>query len=301
MTRGVACGAYLSGAPPRSAPTALPAAPLNAPPAAPPHASAYPPPPPSPPPPLWSGPPPPAWAVPPPPIYSGYSPHPQVVKARRDTKTGLMLILIGLGLDWIPYIKDVAGLISLVGILFLFVGRWGFTKRHHDYVVAGGVLLLISFIAAIAIGAALALAIFQAASQMGSTPQTLASSIDSTIQDTIIAGVIVAVLTSVAQLLMVWEIADSTARWLLILGLGASFVVGIVIAAIELPLLATAVQTATSGSMVNAGPINNLENQINVYGLLTVFPSAISAYAYYRIWGSIDENSAAPLRAGAFP
>jgi hypothetical protein len=222
-----------------------------------------------------------------------------VLKARRDTKTGLMLIMIGLGLSWIPYIKDVAGLISLVGILFLFVGRWGFTKRHHDYVVAGGVLLLLSFIAAIVIGAALALAIFQTASQTGSTPQTLASSIDSTIRDTIYAGVIVAVLSAVAQLLMVWEIADSTARTLLILGLVASFVVGLIIAAIELPLLANAVQSATSGSMVNAGPINNLENQINLYGLLTVFPSAISAYAYYRIWRSIDEDSAAPFVPGA--
>jgi hypothetical protein len=218
----------------------------------------------------------------------------EVRRARGQTRTGLVLLTIGVAMGWIPVIRDLGGLLALVGIIYLFVGRWGFSARHHDLVVTGGVLVVLGFVASVAIAIALFGAVIQAATQVGASPQTVGAALQSSIENTIIAGFVVAIITGVGQLLMVWAIADRTARGLLIAGFLAAIVIALVVIAIELPLLSSAIQSSTSGSTINLVPVDQFQNQTQFYGVLTVIPSAITAYAYYRIWGAIRVDPAAP-------
>ncbi|MCI4360121.1 MAG: hypothetical protein L3J91_00295 [Thermoplasmata archaeon] len=200
----------------------------------------------------------------------------------------MLLILIGVSTSWIPFVKDLGGLLALLGIVFLFLGRWGWGDRHHDRVIAGGILMVISFLAAIVVAAALTDAVLSAASMPGATPQSVGSTLQSSLTTTIYATVLVGFLAGIGQVLMVYSLADARARLLLIVGFLLGVVIGIVLLAYELPLLNHAIQLATSGSTVDPGPINAFANQLQVIGLITVVPSAITAIAYYLIWRRVD-------------
>jgi hypothetical protein len=247
--------------------------------------------------PAWPAPHPPVWPIPGAvaPMDPGWQADNEVRRARGHTRTGLLLLTVGVALGWIPVVRDLGGLLALIGIIFLFVGRWGFSPRHHDLVVVGGVLLVIGFVASIVIAVALVGAIIQAASQIGATPQTLGSALESSIEDTIIAALVVSIVSGIGQILMVWAIADGTSQKLLLIGFAAGIIIAVAIVAIELPLLSSAIQSATSGSSIDLGPINNFQNQTQIFELLTIVPSAITAYAYYRIWNGIQVEPEVPV------
>jgi len=212
----------------------------------------------------------------------------EVARARDHTRTGVLLLTIGIAIGWIPYIQDLGGLLIFIGIIFLFIGRWGFSDRHHDLVVAGGVLLVIAIIGVVIVAFALATALIQAATQIGATAQSVGATLQASIQDTLIATVVFAFISGLGQLLMVWGLADPTSRLLLVTGFVLAITISAVLLAIELPLLANAIQSATAGATINTGPINALEGQIQVYGLLSVVPASVTGFAYYRIWRGID-------------
>ncbi|HXQ94266.1 MAG TPA: hypothetical protein VN864_03745 [Thermoplasmata archaeon] len=221
----------------------------------------------------------------------------EVWTARGRTKTGVLLLTIGVGISWIPVVKDIGGLLALIGIIYLFLGRWGFGDRHHGFVLAGGTLIVLGFLATIVVAVALAFALFQAASQVGSTSQDVANALQTGIENTVIATLAVGILSGIGQVLMVYVIADTTSRWLLIGGLAAGIGLGILLLAIELPALTSAIQAGTSGSTYDLGPVNNFQNQLQIYGLLDVIPAALTGFAYYRIWKKLDESDAPPLGA----
>jgi hypothetical protein len=222
---------------------------------------------------------------------------PEVDRARRQTRTGLLLLTIGFALAWIPVIQDLGSLLALVGVLYLFAGRWGFTERHHDLVLTGGVLLVVSFLATIIVAVALVSATLQAATQAGATSQTVGATLESAIQNAAIAAFVVGLLGTVGEVLMVYTIADRTSRALLIAGFFSAIVIGIAIYAVEQPLLSNAIEAATSGPTIDLGPINSYQDQVQLYGLLQVVPSLIIAGAYYLIWQKVDREirSTAPV------
>jgi len=69
---------------------------------------------------------PPAFSVPQPPPYpyygsaAGYWEHHLAGKID-NTKTGLLLLVIGLAISWIPFIGAIGGLVALIGACWLFL------------------------------------------------------------------------------------------------------------------------------------------------------------------------------------
>src|SRR5207247_9803719 len=77
---------------------------------------------------------PPVFSLPQPPPYpygsaAGYWEHHLAGKID-NTKTGLLLLVIGLAISWIPFIGAIGGLVALIGALLVILGREAFGREH---------------------------------------------------------------------------------------------------------------------------------------------------------------------------
>src|SRR5207245_10769581 len=95
---------------------------------------------------------PPVFSVPQPPPYpyygsaAGYWEHHLAGKID-NTKTGLLLLIIGLAISWIPFIGAIGGLVALIGALLVILGREAFGREHDR----NAILALIVFFVVIGV------------------------------------------------------------------------------------------------------------------------------------------------------
>src|SRR5713226_5563866 len=76
-----------------------------------------------------------------------------------NTKTGLLLLIIGLALSWIPLIGLIGGLMALIGALLVILGREAFGREH----ARNTILALVVFFVGIGVTIAGFVALFFAA------------------------------------------------------------------------------------------------------------------------------------------
>ncbi len=208
---------------------------------------------------------------------------PETVRARDRTETGVLLVAIGLALGWIPYIGIVGGLLSLIGIILLFLGREGFGDRHRNAVVVGGFLLVLSVIAAFVLGLLIAGMIVSIAQVQGVTLKDVTDTVIPSLESAAGGAIVIAAIGGLGQILLVFQLADRTTRWLLVIGLIAAIVVGAALYLIEVPQIEAAFRAATISGTLDRGPIVQLQNQMQLEGLLRGVPALISAYAFLRV------------------
>jgi hypothetical protein len=94
---------------------------------------------------------PPVFSVPQPPPYpygsaAGYWEYHRAHKID-NTKTGLLLLIIGLAISWIPVIGAIGGLVALIGALLVILGREAFGREH----ARNAILALIVFFVGIGV------------------------------------------------------------------------------------------------------------------------------------------------------
>ena len=223
---------------------------------------------------------PPAYAAPPagPPTLPG-----SIVVARDRTVTGLLLLVIGIALSWIPDVSIIGDILAFIGIILLIVGRDGYGPEHRRYVVVGGTLFILTLIAALALAVWFVIAFLGSLSLNSSGTVTIsASAIESDLFVFFVGIAIVGILGALSRVIMVYALADRTTRILLWAGFAASVVFSLVILAVIYPQIVTAVNQATSGSTFNNGPLNSLQTQSTVLGLVNVLPTLLTAWAYWR-------------------
>jgi len=201
---------------------------------------------------------------------------------RERTDTGLLLLVIGFALIWIPYVAFVADLIVLIGIIFLILGRRAYGPDHHRNVVVGGVLFLITVVAAIG------LAIWFAAALVGQLVSNLNSvnvatgALQNDFAVLFIGTAILGVVGAFVRVIMPYALADRTTTILLWAGFALSVAVSVLVLAILYPQIASAITQSTSGTQFNPGPLTSLQTTSTLLGLLNVVPSLLFAWAYYR-------------------
>ena len=244
------------------------------------------------------GAPPAAPGVAPQPVYAvgpaypspGYYPSPMDYDRTRQidrTKTGVLLLMIGALLGWVPYgISLIGGLLSLIGAILVILGRRAFGARHSRDVVAAVVLYILSFVALIVVSVVFAIA--TVSSMFGTVPT--AADLEGAVNTLLIGSLAVAIIAGIAQILFTYEIQDSTGRYLLFGGLGASVALQIAIYFIIAPLMAAAISEALAGGTFNSTPLLNLENQASTYALLAVVANLLWAAAYYMVWSRISRG-----------
>jgi len=246
-----------------------------------------PPPGPSPLPPVAPGFPPPTFGAPP-----GYAPLPPgavfvpstVVRDRDRTVEGLLLIVIGIALSWIPYVDIIGGLIALIGIILVFMGRRAYGPEHHRDVVAGGVLFVVSILATIGLAIALVAALLSAASVSTTGGVTFnASALKGALEVFFVGAAVVGIIGGLSRVILVYALSDPTTRILLWVGFVLSVAVSILVLLILYPEIVTAINSATSGSTYNNGPVSSLTDKSDILGVLNAAPSALFAWAYWRV------------------
>ena len=138
-----------------------------------------------------------------------------------NTKTGLLLLIIGLALSWIPFIGAIGGLVALIGALLVILGREAFGREH----ARNTILALVFFFVGIGVTVAGALALFFAAFSYRTGPSSI-------VQPTFAwLGVITIIgggVTGISEVLLTYALQPSSGRILLWTAYATSIVISIV-------------------------------------------------------------------------
>jgi len=204
-------------------------------------------------------------------------------------------MVIGFALSWIPYVDFIGGLLVLIGLILVFLGRRGYGPDHEHDATVGAVLIFLSVLASFILAVALVIGIVDAVQTPGATPSSVASALDAALDDAFIGAAVVGVLGGIGQVVLVYALSDRTARVLLWAGFVSATVLSVVVALILLPEVTSAVTQATSGSSINVGPINQLETSSTILSLTKVLPSLLFALGYYRVREEALRRSLPPV------
>src|SRR5881296_1093241 len=104
------------------------------------------------------------------------------------TKTGLLLLLIGGLISWIPIIGLLGGVLLLIGAILVILGRKAFGSTHARNVVLAIVLFFVGIIIGVIAGVLFGVAVFSAVASQN--PSTAASALASAF-GTLLVGAII--------------------------------------------------------------------------------------------------------------
>jgi len=206
---------------------------------------------------------PPVFSLPQPPPYpygsaAGYWEYHRAHKID-NTKTGLLLLIIGLGLSWIPFIGAIGGLVALIGALLVILGREAFGREH----ARNTILALVFFFVGIGVIVAGALALFFAAFSYRTGPSSI-------VQPTFAwFGVITVIgggVTGISEVLLTYALQQSSGRILLWTAYATSIAISIVNFLFVLPFFGGA------GVVFSA---------LFLTSFLGIIPALLYAAAYY--------------------
>jgi hypothetical protein len=176
-----------------------------------------------------------------------------------NTKTGLLLLIIGLALSWIPFIGAIGGLVALIGALLVILGREAFGPEH----ARDAILALIVFIVGIGVTIVGFLALFFTTIAFRASPGSIVQPFAWFGVLTIIGGAV----TGLSEVLLTYALQLSTGRVLLWTAYAASIAISIVNLFFILPIF-----NEPGGFLFPA---------IFVTALLGIIPAMLYAAAYY--------------------
>jgi hypothetical protein len=196
-----------------------------------------------------------------------------------DTITGLLLMVIAFGLVWIPFVDFVAGILTLIGLIYLWNGRRELGPVHSGEIKVGVFLLVGAIVLGFAGGIVLVAATISFNLTFNGTQATVTHP---PVSPALQAGV--AVILSVAAALaaacwvkLPYSLADRPARNLLWVGGVLDVAFTALYSVSEVKALASFQSVFSTGA--SAGP---LPNPLLV-GLLLAVPDALFLVAYLQI------------------
>ena len=201
---------------------------------------------------------------------------------RERTETGITLLLVSLLLGWIPYIDFLGGILGLIGLYFLWRGRFGFTESHTRGVTVGIGLRVLAFVIVLVGVVWSTSAIVSAASVPGASLQSVGDGLQSALGTALVVSEVGSALAVLSEVALVYALSDPLNRLILWLAAGVQVALGVLIGSVLLAALTTAIAQATSGSTLDAAPLTDFQNQVTLWGLAYALPSVIMAVAYYR-------------------
>ena len=208
-------------------------------------------------PPVFSGPQPPPY-----PYYGSAAAYWEYHRAGKidNTKTGLLLLIIGLALSWIPFIGAIGGLVALIGALLVILGREAFGREHARNVI----LALILFFAGIGVTIAGFFALFFSSIYYQTGPGSIVQPSFAWLG---VFGIIGGAVTGISEVLLTYALQLSTGRILLWTAYAASIAISIVNLLFILPIF--------SGTGLFVFPA------IFLTAFLGIIPAMLYAAAYY--------------------
>jgi zinc ribbon protein len=216
----------------------------------------------------------------------GYAPYGAPVDYDRGkrierTKTGVLLLLLGSLLSWVPVIGFLGILLILAGAILVILGRKAFGPTHTRNVVLSIVLFAVGL--AVIAGVAIVVALSNIGSVIGPggsvtlTPAFLASSANAGLLGSILGAFIL----GIAEVLFTYALQAQTGRILLWAAYAANIALAFVLYVILSPLFS---------AVVTQAQYNAAASTQGTYALLTVIPALLFTGADYLAWSRIKRG-----------
>lgn len=177
-----------------------------------------------------------------------------------NTKTGLLLLVIGLALSWIPIIGALGGLIALIGALLVILGREAFGHEH----ARNTILALIVFFVGIGVVIVGFVAAFFAAFSYRAGPSAI---FQPSFAWFFVISIIGGAITGISEVLLTYALQQSNGRILLWSAYATSIAISIVNFLLINPIF------SGTGGLFFPG--------IFLTSLLGIIPALLYAVAYY--------------------
>ncbi|OGS49171.1 MAG: hypothetical protein A3K68_03235 [Euryarchaeota archaeon RBG_16_68_13] len=239
----------------------------------------------------------------------GYYPPPAAFDRTKQigrTKTGILLLLIGTLMAWVPA-GIVAAFVTIVGLLLMFVGailvilgRKAFGPTHSRNVVLSLVLFFVNIIASFAGGILITLGPIGSIGP-GSTVLEIAAAFRSMATGTLLLAVLSAVISGVAAVLFTYALQNPLGRLLLWAGFAASVAVPVAVFFLVSPTIDGIVNSIAADVFSSGGDflavlegVGRVATEVSLaastYGLLGVIGAALFAAANYIAWNRINRG-----------
>lgn len=215
------------------------------------------------------------------------------------TKTGLLLLLIGVIVGVIPIIGIVGLVLAVVGTILVILGRRAFGDKHSTYVLISVGVYIFGFIIVFFVALIFAISIASAAGTATSRSmliQIMTSALNSLIIGVIIGGAI----TSFSYVLFTYAIQNQVGRILLWTAYGVSLALEAAIFLIITPQISTALSASIATGSFDPAPINALRAQISSFEILNLIPYGLYALSYFIVYSRINRGEI-PARASTQP
>lgn len=221
-------------------------------------------------------------------------PSPMEAERRKQidrTKTGLLLLLVGGLLSWIPIIQFIGYLLLLIGAILVILGRKAFGAMHARNVVLAIVLVFVGIVGLVVLGFAFALSVF---ASTGQTPQEIARAFGSALNNLLIGAIVIGAITGLASVLFTYALQQQTGKVLLWAGYGVTLAVQIAVFAILSPLITAVINDAIAGGTSSSARLLALQAQATTLGLLGSIPALLFAAATYLAWSRVNRGEIPP-------
>lgn len=208
--------------------------------------------------------------------------HERELQARDRTDRGLLALVIGFALGWIPFIQYFGALFSLVGLIYVFLGRNGYDRLHHRNVLAGGALLLLTMALVFVVTAGEVAYLLTVSQSTVGSPASAVAGLESGLQDYFLALAILSVLGVLANVVLIYRLADRFSRGLLWGGFLLSSLLSIITLVYLWSILAQAFSAVATGGTVDVSQLSGLQGVLLIARLALAVPALLFAWAYQR-------------------
>ncbi len=212
--------------------------------------------------------------------------HAAQIRQIGNTKTGILLLLVGAAIGWLPLIGLIGGIISLVGAILVIVGRKAFGRTHARNVMLSLVLVLGGIIAIVILAVVLAVALVPALT--GGTPDPAA--IRSAFTTYFYGVAAVLVVSSLSSVLFTYELQKPVGRAILWAAWASASALQIFILVTLAPAFGDALAQALAGGTFNPAPLDAVTARAELWGLLGAGPAMLFALANYLAWDRIRKG-----------
>jgi hypothetical protein len=219
------------------------------------------------------------------------------------TRTGVLLLLIGTLLSWIPIAQIFGSLLLLIGAILVILGRKAFGPAHSRFVVISILVFILGFVITIVGGFILGFTL--AAAYLGGAPTPAA--LQSAFSNSLIIAFVGTAVAGIASVLFTFALQNQMGRSLLVAGYVASIAVQAVIFVIVSALIPATVDAMFPGGTYNPNAAivaaAAFQAKAAVWGYLSVIPALIYAGADYIAWTRIKKGEipAPPTPPGMAP
>jgi len=219
------------------------------------------------------------------------------------TRTGILLLLIGSLIGWIPIIQILGSLLLVIGAILVILGRKAFGPTHSRFVIISIVVAILGFVTAFFAG--LVIGFSFAASSFGGTPTQ--AGLQAALTNSLIVAFVGTVIAGIASVLFTFALQNQMGKILLVVGYVASIGVQAVIILVLLPLIPSTVAAmfpnGTFDQNAAIAAAGGFSSKAALYGYLSAIPALIFAAADYIAWTRIKKGEipAPPTAPGMGP